>query len=161
MSSWGGLVLLHYRLRPYLERAVEAEPDLAAAVVRTAALNLVVGDPAVAADPLVALLSERPDWRDVVEPDPFVWRNPTEATDRAERLLRDFAGDLPGFGASSGDFVREQWLRRRALLLEDPPAVLLTLEPRPLDLVLDRLPYPIGALRLPWTPPLVVGWERP
>jgi hypothetical protein len=39
--------------------------------------------------------------------------------------------------------------------------VLLHLGRRPLDLVLDRLPYPTGALRFPWTPTVLVGWEAP
>ncbi len=55
--------------------------------------------------------------------------------------------------------MRFHWIDRRALLVVDEDAVLLRLEHRPLDLVLDRLPYPIGALRLPWTPTLLVGWE--
>jgi hypothetical protein len=161
VSGWGGLVLLHYRLRPYLEQAAGAEPGRDPVTVRTAALALLAEDPSAAGDPLVGLLSGHLAWSTAEEHGRFAWRDPGAAAARAHRLLQDFAGDLPGFGASSPGFVREQWLRRRALLLEDPPAVLLTLERRPLDLVLERLPYPIGALRLPWTPPLFVGWERP
>ena len=162
VSSWGGLVLLHYRLRPYLEQAADSESDFDPLEVRIAALALLLDEPGSAADPLVRLLAGDPDWSTSPDdPQPVPLRDRTAATARAELLLQDFAGDLPGFGRSSAGFVREQWVRRRARLLEDPPAVLLTLERRPLDLVLDRLPYPIGALRLPWTPPLFVGWERP
>jgi len=161
-SSWGGLVLLHYRLRPYLEKTADSEPGLDPLEVRTAALALLVDDLEATVDPLVRLLAGHPDWSTSPDdPNPVVWRDRTVAAARADRLLQDFASDLPGFGASSPGFVREQWVRRRALLFEDPPAVLLTLERRPLDLVLDRLPYPIGALRLPWTPPMFLGWEKP
>jgi hypothetical protein len=162
VSSWGGLVLLHYRLRPYLERAAEGVQGMDPVAVRTAALALLVDDAAAAADPIARLIAGHGDWSTPPDEQHRVdWPDPAAAVGHAERLLHDFAGDLPGFGTSSAGFVRGQWLRRRALLLEDPPAVLTTLERRPLDLVLDRLPYPIGALRLPWTPALFIGWERP
>ena len=162
VSSWGGLVLLHYRLRAYLELAADDEASLDALAVRAAALKLLTGEPAAVADPITRLLAGDPDWSaSGDERDQIRWRDPSAAAARAEGLLQQFASDLPGFAASSAGFVRGQWVRRRALLLEDSPAVLITLERRPLDLVLDRLPYPIGALRLPWTPSLFIGWERP
>lgn len=159
MSDWGGLVLLHHRLRAYLTRAEKGAPDLDPIAVRVAALAGVVDDPMAVADPLVRLLAGVPDWPVPVDRAGVV--HPDVDHGDVDRILREFAGDLPGFGGSSASFVREQWLRRRALLLEDAAAVRLTLQRRPLDLVLDRIPYPIGALRLPWTPPMFVGWERP
>lgn len=163
ISRHGGLVLLHYRLRGLLEEAVAAEPggdEGYQIAVRSTLLALVTGEEDARDDPLVRLLAGDPDWAAPAALTPYRFHDPAAAREHAETVLRAFAGDLPGFAASTAAFVREQWLRRGALLVEDRNAVLLTLERRPLDLLLDRLPYPIGALRLPWTPPLFVGWGR-
>ncbi|MCD4536369.1 hypothetical protein LRP67_19935 [Nocardioides sp. cx-169] len=165
LSSYGGLVLLHHRLRGLLEGAVAAQPDADPVAARLDLLVAVAQErprpddvrPA-RDDPLLRLLAGDPRWS---EPDGHPATGVAPEREAAEAVLRRLAGDLPGFAASTPDFVREQWLRRRALVASERDAVLLRLERRPLDLVLDALPYPIGALRLPWTPTLLVGWEAP
>ena len=163
LTSYGGLVLLHHRLRPLLERATEAAPHHDEVAVRLDVLAALVrpepdpdGPRPVREDPLVRLLAGDPGWPD--RPTPSASGVPVDGR-AADDVLRSFAGDLPGFAASTPDFLRFHWIDRRAFLVADEDAVLLRLERRPLDLVLDRLPYPIGALRLPWTPTLLVGWE--
>lgn len=152
VSAYGGLVLLYVRLRPVLDQEIPLD-------TRLAILALVADeDPDLAlADPLVRLLAGDPDWQAPRVAAPV--RLDPAVEDTADGVLRAFARDLPGFGRSTPGFVRDQWVRRAAVMLDDGPDVLLRLGRRPLDLVLDRLPYPVGVFRFPWTPTLVVGWE--
>jgi hypothetical protein len=164
MSAYGGLALLFVRLRPLLERATAEETNRDPVAVRTAVLALVANaqDPELALpDALVRLLAGDPDWRRPALAAPMVLADPASATEAADDALRAFARDLPGFGRSTPQFVRDEWVRRGGTLLQDGSEVLLHLGRRPLDLVLDRLPYPTGALRFPWTPTVLVGWEAP
>ncbi|WP_173163708.1 contractile injection system tape measure protein [Phytohabitans suffuscus] len=159
-STVGGLVLLYPWLGGYCAAAERLVPEAGPVPARRAALALLAGaDPA---DPLVRLLAGDPDWAGtgapaLADPEPAV----AEALEPAA-VLAAFAGLLPGFAASTPGYVREQWVRRPAALLRDGgDTVLLRLGRRPLDLVLDHLPYPLGAVRLPWTPRIGVGWEAP
>lgn len=155
MSAYGGLALLYVRLRPALERA--PGPDELTARLAVLA-HAAAEEPELAlADPLVRLFAGDPDWR-VPRPAAPVPVDPA-VIETAAGVLRAFAGDLPGFGGSSPGFVRDEWVTRSAILLEDGPDVLLRLGRRPLDLMLDRLPYPVGVFRFPWTPTVFVGWE--
>ena len=163
LSTYGGVVLLHHRLRALLEAACAQAPGADPVAVRLDVLSVLVRpepDPAdprpVRDDPLLRLLAGDPGWQDR-RPAPPVAVAADPAPGEAE--LTAFAADLPGFAGSSPGFVRAHWVERRALLLPDHDAVLVRLGRRPLDLVVDRLPYPIGALRLPWTPAVLVGWE--
>ncbi|MDI6911048.1 contractile injection system tape measure protein [Nocardioides sp.] len=163
LSAYGGVVLLHHRLRLLLEAACAQAPGADPVAVRLDVLSVLVRpepDPAdprpVRDDPLLRLLAGDPGWHDErPTPPAAVAADPAPG----EAALAAFATDLPGFAGSSPGFVRAHWLERRALLVPDHGVVLVRLGRRPLDLVLDRLPYPVGALRLPWTPTILVGWE--
>jgi hypothetical protein len=77
----------------------------------------------------------------------------------ADDVLRRFVALLPGFERSSTGFIRAAWvLRAGALDLGHDPARLVA-RTAPLDVVLPRLPYPVGLLRLPWTPVLTVRFR--
>jgi hypothetical protein len=119
-------------------------------------------DPGLARpDALVRFLAGDPDWRRPTPAAPAVLADPASAAEAADDALRAFARDLPGFARSTPQFVRDEWVRRSGTLLADGSEVQLHLGRRPLDLVLDRLPYPIGAFRFPWTPTVLVGWVPP
>ncbi|MDT7844923.1 contractile injection system tape measure protein [Streptomyces justiciae] len=116
-------------------------------------------DPALVDDPLVLLLAGAPL---AGEPRPLeADEGPDAATEAAaERVLRGFAALLPGFGGSSPEFVRSAWLRRDGLIEAEGPVVRIAARALPLDLLLPSLPYPLGLVRLPWTPPMALAWHR-
>ncbi|MGZ4353826.1 MAG: hypothetical protein ACXVZ4_09780, partial [Gaiellaceae bacterium] len=127
----------------------EAEPTAADAEPETllldAAVRVLAGDDPAAERLPLAVAAESPPGFD-------------EARDRA---LASFAATLPGFAGSSAVYLRRWFLRREALV--EPLAdgtIRVVLEPGPLDPALDLLPYPLGAFRLPWTPPLAVERRR-
>jgi hypothetical protein len=103
-------------------------------------------------DPLVRLLAGDDPARD---PEPPLLPDDEDRAAHAadaERLLAGFAALLPGFAGSTPGYLRANVVHRGALLepLADGSHRLL-LEPAPLDPVLERLPYPLAAFRLPWT----------
>ncbi|MCX2183925.1 hypothetical protein KV205_25825 [Streptomyces sp. SKN60] len=116
-------------------------------------------DPALVDDPLVLLLAGAPL---AGEPRPLdADQGPDAATEAAaDRVLRGFAALLPGFGGSSPEFVRSAWLRRDGLIEAEGPVVRIAARALPLDLLLPSLPYPLGLVRLPWTPPMALAWQR-
>jgi hypothetical protein len=142
LSAAGGLVLLY----PWLAAAVP-ECDLAPEDARRATYAALAGDPYLQHDPLVRLLAgldpAAPTLQVDVDVDP-------------EPVLRAFAGMLRGFEASSAAYLQEHLIRRPARVEPLGDAVLVRLSPMPLDVVLNALPYPLGVVRLPWTPPLAV-----
>ena len=79
--------------------------------------------------------------------------------DNAERVLASFASLLPGFGESSAEFVRSEWIRRTGLLDADLDPARLTAATHPLDVLLGRLPYPLALFKLPWSPALTVRFR--
>lgn len=172
-SSVGGLVLLYPWVRGLCAHGEALLPDVDVITARRLVLAAVAAPPD---DPLVRLLAGDPRWADPPAapllpnagaaadraPGGRTTPPPAEVGEAAAEVLAAFAGRLPGFGASSAAFVRENWLVRGASLQTTADgAVLVRLERRPLDLVLDRLPYPLGAFRLPWTPMIGVTWRRP
>ena len=149
-----GLVLLYPWLADHCRLAESLHPGLDPVVVREAALASLLDDQALVDDPLVRLLAGRPD----PATDERVDRAPLERADEvaasAERVLAAFAALLPGFHDSSPGFVREAWLSRLGVLDLGRDPVLLTAATHPLDVLLPMLPYPLGLVKLPWTPPL-------
>jgi hypothetical protein len=153
-----GLVLLYPWLADHCRLAEELHPGLDAVDVREAALAALVDpDHTLADDPLVALLAGRP------EPRPDRARLPLprerDVAESATRVLASFAALLPGFEQSTAAFVRQSWIARLGLLDPDRKPILLTAAIHPLDVMLPRLPYPVGLIKLPWSPPLSVRFR--
>ena len=154
LTGCAGLALLYPWLGDLCREAVSLHPGLDEASVRTHALAALVDpdDPGLHVDPLIALLAANPDAR--------IPQNPLPRADEiraaADAVLSSFARLLPGFGDSTPEFVRREWIRRIGVLdLEADPAR-LTAATHPLDVVLSALPYPLGLFRLPWSAPVMV-----
>lgn len=153
-----GIVLLYPWLSDHCRAAVDLHPGLDPAVVRAAALTALVDpeDPALADDPLVVLLAggslRSGPPREQAVPLPHA----DEVNASASAILAGFCALLPGFARSSPAFTRSQWISRDGLLDTGRDPVRLTAASRPLDVVLHQLPYPLGLLRLAWSPTLAV-----
>jgi len=157
-----GLVLLYPWLGEHCRRAERLHPRLDPLDVREAALAALAApdDPDLADDVLVGFLAgradlvSRPDQRTMV---PLAYEG--EVRESAAEVLTSYVSLLPGFANSSAQFIRDNWIvRLGALDIERDPA-LLTAATRPLDVALSRLPYPVGLLKLPWSPPLSVRFR--
>jgi hypothetical protein len=159
LTRTAGLVLLYPWLAEHCRRAEDLHPGLDPLDVRESALALLVGeDPGLADDPLVTLLAGRR------APDPgersrVPLPHADEVAASALGVLRSFAVLLPGFEESSPTFVREAWIVRLGLLDRSRDPVLLTATTHPLDVLLPLLPYPVGLVKLPWSPPLSVRFR--
>lgn len=161
LTRAAGIVLLYPWLADHCRRAEALHPRLDPVDVREAALAAVVDpdDPSLADDPLVRLLAGRaPDVG--VEPRARMpLSGAREIAESAHGVLAGFSGLLPGFERSSEAFVRASWVVRAGLLDTDRDPVLLTAATHPLDVLLPRLPYPVGLLKLPWSPPVTVRFR--
>ncbi|MET9461236.1 contractile injection system tape measure protein [Streptomyces canus] len=159
VTRGAGLVLLYPWLAEHCRRAEDLHPGLDGTAVREAALASLVdpGDPTLADDRLVRLLAGR------TSPEPAVPRVPLprqdEVAESAVQVLTSFAALLPGFERSSATYVRDGWIVRLGVLDHDLDPVLLTAAARPLDVLLTHLPYPVGLIKLPWSPPLTVRFR--
>ncbi|WP_328875176.1 contractile injection system tape measure protein [Streptomyces sp. NBC_00287] len=159
ITRGAGLVLLYPWLAEHCRRAEDLHPGLDALAVREAALAALVDpdDPALANDPLIGLLAGR------TSPEPDAPRVPlprqAEVAESAVHVLASFAALLPGFERSSPAYVRGSWITRLGVVDRDRDPVLLTAATRPLDVVLTQLPYPVGLIKLPWSPPLTVRFR--
>lgn len=156
VSGAGGLLLMWPWLQKLSTRAGQALPiDPVAA--RRLALAAAVGTDS--SDPLVGLLAgDHPAERPAAI---HVTKAQALAIDQAaEWCVAAFTAAIAGFEKSSRQFIVDELLRRRAQFRyrEHAEVVSVLLEPRPLDIVLDRLPFPLTVLRLPWTP--LISVER-
>lgn len=161
LTRAAGLVLLYPWLADHCRQAETLHPGLDPVAVREAALATLVDpeDPALLDDPLVRLLSGDPGTaRDGPRTRVAMHRH-HDVAQAADRVLSSFASLLPGFGRSTPAFVRTSWIARPGLLDEDHSPTLLTAHTQPLDVVLPRLPYPLGLVKLPWSPPLSVRFR--
>jgi len=161
LTRAAGLVLLYPWLADHCRRAEALHPRLDPVDVREAALAAVVDpdDPSLADDPLVRLLAGRAPGVDVEPRARMPLSGAREIAESADGVLAGFAGLLPGFERSSEAFVRASWVVRAGLLDTDRDPVLLTAATHPLDVLLPRLPYPVGLLKLPWSPPVTVRFR--
>lgn len=79
---------------------------------------------------------------------------PVELTDgeiaEAENLLVTVIGHWEALGDASPDALRGTFLARSGKLSRREDDDLLQVEPQSFDVLLDRLPWGIGAIRLPW-----------
>jgi Contractile injection system tape measure protein len=156
VTSVGGLVLLWPWLGTFLEQATADHADLDEVGVRRLAIARLVPDLEGAdRDDLVRFLAGA----DLQEPAATLdrLRLGAEVDDAADGVLRAFAAVLPGFERSSLDYLRRELVRRPGLLELDADPGRLVLPPMPLDPVLALLPYPLGIVRLPWTPALAIS----
>ena len=156
-----GLVLLYPWLADHCRRAEALHPRLDPVDVREAALAAVVDadDPSLADDPLVRLLAGRAAGVDAGPRARMALGAAPEVAESAGGVLAGFAALLPGFERSSEAFVRASWVARAGLLDTDRDPVLLTAATHPLDVLLPRLPYPVGLLKLPWSSPVTVRFR--
>lgn len=158
LTRAAGLVLLYPWLADHCRRAEELHPRLDPVDVREAALAALLGDELVwLDDPLVALLAGRR------QPETGRARLPLPQWDEvaasAVGVLRSFAALLPGFESSTPAFVRDSWIVRLGLVDLDRDPVLLAAATHPLDVLLPLLPYPVGLVKLPWSPPITVRFR--
>lgn len=161
LTRAAGLVLVYPWLADHCRRAEDLHPGLDPVDVREAALAAVAGpdDPTLADDPLVALLAGRWDRPPAQRPDRVPLPRQVEVVESAVDVLRSFAALLPGFETSTPQFVRECWIVRTGLVDTDRDPVQLTATTHPLDVLLPLLPYPVGLVKLPWSPPVSVRFR--
>lgn len=161
LTRAAGLVLLYPWLADHCRRAEALHPRLDPVDVRELALAAVVDpdDPTLADDPLVRLLAGRAPGVGVEPRARMPLSGAREIAESADGVLAGFAGLLPGFERSSEPFVRASWIVRAGLLDTDRDPVLLTAATHPLDVLLPRLPFPVGLLKLPWSPPVTVRFR--
>lgn len=158
VTTVGGLVLLYPWLAEHCERACALHPGLDAGAVRRVALARLADpeQPWLVDDPVVLLLAGAPGQAPaLLAPLPGLG----EVDESAVGVLSSFAGLLPGFARSTPGYVRAGWIARLGTLDLAADPVRLTAGRRPLDVVLPRLPYPLGLLRLPWSPVVSVRFE--
>jgi hypothetical protein len=166
-TPFGGLFLL----LPQLDAVPANDPEPAAAgtanLLRFAVLAACAGDDAAASvflDPVWRdlfgvpprfLLSEFDDWATGLS-------GPAEAAESgplarfaaaSAAVLSGFAGTLPGFAASSPDYLRRNFLNCRARVTFAADAIEVELARPPLDLVLGITGMMRERLDLPWLDP--------
>jgi hypothetical protein len=157
VTSAAGLCLLYPWLADVCRAAMDLQPGLDEVAVRAHALAAIV-DPAdlgLLADPLVTFLAGGIEPLDAQAALPRA----DDVRAIAEQALLSFASLLPGFGESSPEFIRSEWILRAGLLDRDLDPARLTAATHPLDVVLGRLPYPLALFRLPWSPALMMRFR--
>ena len=88
----------------------------------------------------------------------FLVREPEQAM--IESLLRTMIQRWSALGRTSVAGLRETFLQRQGALTQDDEAWRLVVEPRPFDMLLDRIPWGYGTLKLPWMAQVVhVDWR--
>lgn len=84
---------------------------------------------------------------------------PVAALEQGEQLLQAVVRHWAALGNSSPAGLREAFLQRPGWCRRDDMGWQLAVERRSLDVLLDRLPWGIGVVKLPWmAAPLVVTW---
>lgn len=157
-STVAGLVLCYPWLAELCREAEQVHPLTEPSHARRVVLAVLVGgdeaDAGLLDDPLVRFLAGAPDDAPPSSALAPVDTGPLAAP--ATHVLARLAGLLPGFERSTPGFVRTSWLVRPGLLDTDRRPAHLLAATMPLDVMLHRLPFPVTAFRLPWTPPLTV-----
>ena len=78
----------------------------------------------------------------------------------ANGLLEAVVANWGALGKSSPDGLREGFLVRDGKLLQKDSGWKLIVEPKAIDVLLDRLPWGIGIVKLPWMPEILkVEWR--
>jgi hypothetical protein len=159
LTRVGGLILLWPWLGAFLERATAEHADLDEVGVRRLAVARLVPELEDADRDDLARFLSGDDLEQPAAPLDRL-RLADEVGEAADDVLRAFAAMLPGFERSSLDYLRRELVRRPGLLDVDAEPARLALPPMPLDPVLAFVPYPLGIVRLPWTPALAIDLER-
>ncbi|KQY42949.1 contractile injection system tape measure protein [Cellulomonas sp. Root137] len=160
VTRCAGLVLTYPWLVDLCRLASDLHPGAEPSHARRVALAALADpdDPDLVDDPLVRFLAGAPQ-----DAAPAAVLVPLGRADEvraaADDVLHRFVALLPGFEGSSDGFVRASWLLRAGLLDVDHDPAVLVARTAPLDVVLPLLPYPLGVLRLPWTPVLSVRFR--
>jgi hypothetical protein len=77
-----------------------------------------------------------------------------------QEMLQVFIERWEGLGKTSVDSLRETFLCRTGILTEDENNWRLTVEKKAYDILLDKLPFSVSTIQLPWMPkPLLVDWR--
>ena len=158
LSRCAGLVLLYPWLEAHLSAALPqaeappgAPPEVGPRLWALAALAQAEPVADTVLDPLVLALAGDEPGRDLGAWRPVPPDHLEALCEPAGGVLAAFAGALPGFAGSSPDYVRREFLGRHGAIEPDGDALAVVLEPAPLDLMLDRLPYPLAPFTLPWS----------
>ncbi|WP_299484206.1 contractile injection system tape measure protein [uncultured Roseibium sp.] len=157
-----GLVLLHPFLQPYFEgiglMQVGAFIEPEAQTIGARLLHAIATGETDHLEPDLAiprLLCAVPDDQPVLplrdlEPDHLA---------EGERMLTAAIDAWKGIGHATIEGIRETFLRRQGVLTGPPDRLLLTVERSGVDILLDRLPWALSLVTLPWLPaPLKVDW---
>lgn len=147
----GGLILLWPWLADVCREAEAQHPRVHPVRIRLQALARLAdpSDPTLSKDPLIRFLAGASEGEDAAT-------SSTGLDAIADSTLASFAALLPGFGASTPRFVRDQWVLRLGVLDVAASPALLVAATHPLDVVLSQLPYPLSLFKLPWAPMLSV-----
>lgn len=78
-----------------------------------------------------------------------------------ESMLQGLLNNWSVLGQSTIESLRESFILREGLLVEQEDKWMLTVESRGFDILLDRLPYNYSPIKLPWMKkPLHVKWRQ-
>lgn len=81
--------------------------------------------------------------------------------DVSQALLKNVLKQWNALKGSSVDGLRGSFLIRNGILVPSPNGWLLTVEKKAYDILMDRLPWGIGMIKLSWAPYILsVEWER-
>ena len=157
LTRAAGLALLWPWLADLCREVERREADSEPFLLRARALaHLADPDrPDLVDDPFVRLLAGVSEGESVTPT-----TRPSEGLVAAtDRVLAAFAVLLPGFGDSSGRFVRDEWVLRQGTLDMSDSPVALVAATHPLDVLLPALPYPVSLFKLPWSEPVSVRFR--
>jgi len=157
-----GLVLLHPFLAPLFEaRGLAAGGRFASEAAQQRAVHLsgyLASGETAAPEPALVMAKLLCGWP---LDEPLAREGDLSADDRAEaeEVLRAVIGHWDALGKASPEALRETFLARPGRLSQDDKAWRLDVERRGTDVLIERLPWALGKLRLPWMPlPLFVNW---
>lgn len=84
---------------------------------------------------------------------------PTEMKDGIDELLKAVLAYWDALKSSSIDLLRNGFLQRSARILANDKEIRLTFERKSADILIDRIPWTIGFLKLPWRKEMIhIEW---
>jgi hypothetical protein len=160
--SDAGLVLLHPFLPPLFEACgLAAARRFANTDAQQRAVQLagwLANGTTTASEPALIIAKLLCGWP---LDEPLPRESDVSDADRAEAdaMMRAVIGHWSALGKASPEALRETFLARPGRLRDDEDAWRLEVERRGPDVLLERLPWAIGSVRLPWMArPLLVDW---